>query len=129
MAAKYCLNCGYKNETSGGMPKKCAKCQTDFQSMAKDIIRIYKKDEDKVIDLTNDENELEQVEGSEFDSFMDEEPESITQDEIQKIFLANTNRGFNLRDFMQQELKKIEHTTASTKKSTPKTKGTRKKSK
>jgi len=127
MTAKYCLNCGYKNEISGALPKKCVKCQTDFQSMAKDIIRIYKKDEGNVIDLTKDENELEQVEGSEFDSFMEEEPEAITKEEIEKIFLANANRGFNLRDFMRQELDKIEKTTANTKKSKPK--GTRKKPK
>jgi len=126
MAAKYCLNCGYKNELSGAMSKKCAKCHTDFQSMAKDIIRIYKKSEDNVVDLTKDE--LEEVEGSDFDSFMEGEPEAITKEEIEKIFLANANKGFNLRDFMQQELKKIEQASGSTTKKS-KAKGTRKKSK
>jgi len=126
MAAKYCLNCGYKNELSGAMPKKCAKCQTDFQSMAKDIIRIYKKSEEgNAVDLTKDE--LEEVEGSDFDSFMEGEPEAITEEEIERIFLANANKGFNLRDFMQQESNKREQAKASTKKSKPK--GTRKKSK
>lgn len=127
MAAKYCLNCGNKNDYSGAPPKSCAQCKTDFQTVAKDIIRIYKKEAalDPSFVKVEQENNLEEVEGSEFDSLMEEEPEAITQAEIEKIFLANASRGFNLRDFMRGELDKIEQTS----KKQPKAKGTRKKSK
>lgn len=120
---KYCPNCGYGNEYIGNIPQTCEKCQTSFATMIKQMI----KERPNINQLTQDSDNnipdpINEIEGSEFDSYMEEQPESMSEEEISKIFLAGGSTGFNLGKFIEQELKKNGVDPVKPKRRTPKSK-------
>jgi hypothetical protein len=111
---KYCSNCGYGNEYSIVPPKKCEKCD---QNLVNEFLvpRIQVTPTKQTI-LTGELNqEEEDLSDGEFGNFMEGEPEPISQEEIQKIFLSKANKGVNLKDLISQEEKTSQRARKTTK--------------
>lgn len=101
----YCLNCGHPNEYSGVMPNKCEKCGTEF-AVARVEFKIPVHQSSSNTKESVKEFIQDQLEGSEFDSFMQGDAEPFSEDEIKRIFLKDADRGINLRDLMAEGAKK-----------------------
>lgn len=112
----YCMNCGHPNEYSGAIPKKCEKCGTEF-SVARVEFKVNLASKDSVTPMR--ELIQEQLDDSEFDSFMQGSVEPMSQDEIKGIFLKDADRGINLKDLMAEAAKEPSKKTPKLKKRTP----------
>lgn len=87
---KYCVNCGYGNEYSGAAPQTCGKCKVSFTQATQRIVQIAKQ--------SSPHQETEE----EYDSYIEFEPESISQEEIERIFLAGASKKVSLKDLIKE---------------------------
>lgn len=106
---KYCINCGYGNEYSGAAPIKCEKCKMDFSMATEKLTQALKRPLEELDDM-------EHFEDSEFDSYMSFEPESVTQQEIESLFLSNANKTISLKNLMEDAEKNAPPTKTVSKK-------------
>ncbi len=90
----YCFACGAPNNHLGIKPKKCHQCGADFATEAKKILTspIIKNDDYITADNLDDSESYPNI----------EEPEPISQEEIERIFLADAHKSINLRDLMAE---------------------------
>ena len=116
----YCMNCGHPNEHSGKIPNKCESCGTSFE-VARVEFRIPIPSKSSVSSMK--ELIQDQLEGSEFDSFMEGAPEPFSEQEINAIFLKDADRGINLKDLIAEGMaQQAKATKTKAKKRVPKRK-------
>ena len=99
------MSCGHTNEYSAAAPKKCEKCKQEFTAVAKDVIRIAQQRDDKPPKVTKavfEEEDEDEIEDSDFEGYMDFEPEPVSESEMSRIFLANASKPINLKDLVEQ---------------------------
>jgi len=113
----YCMNCGHPSEYSAVAPEKCEKCGIEFATAKIEFTLHVQPDKDKKARPIK-EIIQEQLEGSEFDSYMEGEPEPFSQEEIQNIFLKDVERGINLKDMMAEGAKKQKRVITKKRRST-----------
>lgn len=89
---KYCVNCGYGNEYSGASPHNCGKCKVSFADATQKIVQIARQSSPQQTQETEEE----------YNSYIEFEPESISQNEIERIFLAGASKKVSLKDLMSQ---------------------------
>lgn len=106
---KYCVNCGYGNEYSGASPRNCGKCKVSFADATQKIVQIARHSSPQQTQETEEE----------YNSYIEFEPESISQEEIERIFLASVNKKVSLKDLMREG----EATGATRMKAAPKKRG------
>ena len=102
----YCMNCGHPSEYSATPPKKCEKCGIEFAKAKIEFTLRIQPDEDKKSRPVK-EVIAQQLEDSDFDSFMESEPEAFSEDEIQGIFLKNSDRGITFKDMVAEAAAEI----------------------
>ena len=103
----YCMNCGHPTEYLAAPPQKCETCGLLFaKAKVEFTLRINPDQKPRPIK----EVIQEQLEGSEFESFMEGAPEPFSEEEISNIFLKDAVRSINLRDMMAEGVAKQEQT-------------------
>jgi hypothetical protein len=102
---EYCTNCGYANEYAGKKPDHCAKCKTKTGVTLKVPTQTQTQSNNvmtKLIKPNLTPAPLEVPDATDFGTYMDFEPEQISQGEIENIFLGKGSKSINLKDLMKE---------------------------